>query len=204
MKNLILILYILPSILFANICDKHPIYCQIIKNKQKVNEKINYKYAMKLSNSIYKVCRKVLREQTKQNEIDKKSYLYKSTDYITWKNFIDCEKDMQIYTAILAQESRYQLNATNCIRGLDKTTHEETTVCIDFGISQVNLRNIIKYDLDTRKLLTDIDYSVEQGIWILAKFKNQYYDKEDNYWSRYNASSHKKRKIYEDLVSRFF
>jgi len=40
---------------FAKVdCSTHPIYCQIVKNKPKINKK----YAMKLSNIIYKMHRK--------------------------------------------------------------------------------------------------------------------------------------------------
>jgi len=156
-----------------NICLRHPIFCKIIENKERVNETIDRKYAMDLSNSIYKACRK-------------------------WNI------DSILYTAILAQESRYQLNAMNCVKGLNKETHEKTTVCLDFGLGQLNIRNIIRYDIDTRRLLTDMDYAIDQGAKILSRFKKKYAHKEVNYWSRYNASSQIHRRKYEELVSRFF
>lgn len=37
-----------------SICDQHPIYCQITKNKPKINKQ----YAMQLSNIIYKAAKK--------------------------------------------------------------------------------------------------------------------------------------------------
>jgi hypothetical protein len=37
-----------------NLCEKHPIYCQIVKNRPKINKK----YAIKLSNEIFKATRK--------------------------------------------------------------------------------------------------------------------------------------------------
>lgn len=53
MKKLLL-LFLFSLNTYAVDCSKHPIYCQIIKNQPKINKK----YAMKLSNVIYKMHRK--------------------------------------------------------------------------------------------------------------------------------------------------
>jgi hypothetical protein len=48
------------SVMASNVdCTKHKIYCQIIRNKEKVREKIEHSYAMRLSNAIYKVSREL-------------------------------------------------------------------------------------------------------------------------------------------------
>lgn len=91
------------------------------------------------------------------------------------------------YTAILAQESGYKLNAINHKSG-------------DYGISQINHRTAKAFNIDTKRLLKDLDYSVEAGLIVLADFKKRYGHREDDYWSRYNSSNKTKRTMYKKLV----
>ena len=49
-----LLLFLLSFNLYAIDCDRHKNYCQIVKNKPTIDKQ----YAMKLSNILYKVCRK--------------------------------------------------------------------------------------------------------------------------------------------------
>ena len=110
-----------------------------------------------------------------------------------------------LLTAILAQESGFRLNAKSCDKGLvfldDEWKLDE--VCFDFGIGQINYRNIEVYNLDVELLLTNLDYSVEASVVILKYFYDKYSHKEVNWWSRYNASSPNNRALYERRVSRF-
>jgi len=91
------------------------------------------------------------------------------------------------YTAILAQESGYRLNSIN---------HKSR----DYGISQINHRTARAFNIDTNRLLTDLDYSVEAGLIVLSDFKKRYGHREEDYWSRYNSSNKQKRTIYKKLV----
>jgi soluble lytic murein transglycosylase-like protein len=97
------------------------------------------------------------------------------------------------YAAILAQESMYKLGAKNCTDG----------VCRDFGIAQINSNTAKAFKFDTKKLTTDLVYSIEAGAIVLADMKRMYGHKESNYWSRYNTSHKDKRKKYEQLVARY-
>lgn len=96
----------------------------------------------------------------------------------------------QRLAAILAQESRYVLNAVN------KKSR-------DYGIAQINHKTIDRYGFDKQRLLTDLEYSVKAGAIVLADFKRMYGKKEKTYWSRYNSSNPERRKEYEILVARF-
>jgi len=112
--------------------------------------------------------------------------------------------DSRIYTAILAQESGYNLAAKNCVSGYAAGTGEIVKICADIGISQLNYRNIEKLKLDVDRLQVDLEYSVEAGANILSNFKKRYSKKEPvSYWSRYNSSTPSKRRIYELLVERY-
>lgn len=194
----------LPILSEAKDCSKHPIYCQIVRNSPKINKK----YAMRLSNVIYKYTRKYNLDKT-------------------------------IFTAILAQESMYRLDAINCHKGirwdeafkaktvgmevfnkcLDKAeigtkefvncvndSHEytKTTVCSDFGIGQIYYKTVEGYGFELDKLMEDLDYSVKAAAQVLHDFKKRYGKRESDYWTRYNASSKEKREIYKHLVVRYF
>lgn len=91
------------------------------------------------------------------------------------------------YTAILAQESNYKLNSINHKSG-------------DYGLSQINYKTAKAFDFDTDRLLTDLEYSIEAGLIVLADFKKRYAHKETDWWSRYNSSNRDKRDRYKKLV----
>lgn len=126
----------------------------------------------------------------------------------------------RIFTAILSQESQYQLKAKGChvgIREVDNCkpngvlqskemcskSYEKVKVCSDFGIAQINWRTAERYNFNLNKLTQDLKYSIEAGAIVLKGFMERYENKENNWWSRYNSSSNTKRQIYEALVKRF-
>lgn len=169
-------------------CNNHPIYCQIKSN----NPKMKNDEAFKLSNIIYKV--------SKKHHIP-----------------------TRIFVAILMQESRYSLEARGCHKGLVKTItypkkntnilmtvhppkieYTETKVCADFGIGQIWYKTANRYKFDLPKLTTDLEYSVEAAAIVLSDFQSRYSAREVDWWTRYNASSKIKRKIYKQLVERYF
>ena len=94
------------------------------------------------------------------------------------------------YAAILAQESMYKLNAHN------KDSK-------DYGISQINHSTAKAYKFNTKKLTTDLAYSIEAGAIVLADMKRMYASKEKDWWTRYNSSNATKRKKYKTLVARY-
>jgi hypothetical protein len=180
------------------VCEKHPIYCQIVKN----NNHLDREYAMDLSNVIHNMALKY--------------------------NF-----NARLFTAILMQESAYNVKAvgchfkkvnisyweyfeklsrcdyntktskqfTRCADGIPKKVKQK--VCTDFGIGQINEKTIQHYEFDINSLLYDLEYSVEAAAIVLKDFQTRYQNKEWNWWTRYNASSNDKREIYRLLVSRY-
>jgi len=181
-------------------CDKHPTYCQIIKNRTdaKGNININKTYALQISNLIHNAAKRY-----------------------------DIPSDL--YTAILMQESRYALKAKGCHKGLRKLSEIEKEyflnkcaeemdidickeeipiliedkVCADFGMSQIHYQTIKRYSIDFNRLTTDVKYSIEAGAKVLSDFKKRYGHKEKDWWTRYNANNNIKRDIYKQLVERF-
>lgn len=167
-------------------CNKHPIYCQIKKNSPRINKK----KAMHLSNVIYKTSRR--------HKIP-----------------------TRIFVGILAQESGYKLEARGCHKGLVKNKivtdkpkimtiappveeYTEVKVCADFGIGQIYYRTAKGFGFDLKLLTTDLDYSINAAAIVLADFQKRYSAREIDWWTRYNARSKIKRKIYKQLVERYF
>lgn len=97
------------------------------------------------------------------------------------------------YAAILAQESMYSLAAKNC-RG---------DICEDFGIAQINKKTALAYGFNLEKLTSDLEYSLIAGAIVLADMKKMY-NKEVDWWTRYNSSNSLKRKKYQTLVMRYW
>lgn len=99
-------------------------------------------------------------------------------------------------SAILRQECHYRLK---CINAVTK----------DYGIGQINVKTIAAFKFDKTKLLTDLDYSVEAAVLVLADFKRMFGHKEKDWFCRYNVGTAQKSKIeqkcqaYKVLVARY-
>jgi soluble lytic murein transglycosylase-like protein len=98
--------------------------------------------------------------------------------------------DYKMVLAIFQVESNLDIKAYN------KRTK-------DYGIAQINIRNIKKLNLNAKKLITDPEYSVEEGIKLLNFFKDKYETKLGHKWiAKYNCGMRnrcentKKSKIY--------
>jgi soluble lytic murein transglycosylase-like protein len=112
--------------------------------------------------------------------------------------------DSNIFTAILAQESMYNNDAKNCTKGLNKD-FELQKVCTDIGIGQIHYSTVLRYDLEPKKIINDLDYSLNVAAKVLSDIKKRWIKKEPrDYWTRYNASTPEFREIYEINVKRFF
>ena len=109
--------------------------------------------------------------------------------------------DARIYTAILMQESGYNLRATNC-KSIPSDTSFKYVLCTDYGISQIYFVTARSYRMDIPRLTKDLHYSLDMGAMVLRDFMVRYRH-EEYYWTRYNASSTHKRAIYRGLVRRY-
>ncbi len=144
--------------------------------------------------------------QIKRNKPDINEQLAKDLSHIISKMSKKHSVPANLYTAILMQESGYDLNAVNLSCGIafagDKS-HTELCVIKDAGISQINYKTINDWKFNTSRLLTDLNYSVEAGAKVLADIKKRYSKNDPEFWTRYNASSPEKRATYKKLVSRW-
>ena len=87
-----------------------------------------------------------------------------------------------LFAAIMIKESSLRLNSVNT----------NTNGSTDWGIAQVNDINVNEYELNTKKLLTDLEYSMAAGAKVLAWFKKTYEGREPNdWWVRYNCGTKK-------------
>jgi hypothetical protein len=110
----------------------------------------------------------------------------------------------EIFTAILRQESNYKLNRMTKISGIDENTGQVTTVITDYGISMINFRNLKRYNFDYKKLLEDLEYSVEAGVLVLKNKKKRYGKRyPETWWTFYHSPTKVLRERYKLLVERY-
>lgn len=81
--------------------------------------------------------------------------------------------DPVIFAAILAQESGFRTDAVN-------------SVSQDYGIGQINVRNIKSLKLDQSRLLKDRQYALNESGKLLARIRKTY-GKEKFWFCRYNV-----------------
>ena len=108
-----------------------------------------------------------------------------------------------VLAAILMQESSYRIEAKNIRCGVSVVTGKEDCIVIDFGIGQINHKTIKAFNFNKKKLLSDLEYSVNASATVLADFKRSHGKKEVEWWSRYNSGDPAKRQIYKTLVARY-
>lgn len=151
--------------------EEHPIYNQILKNKKSINKV----YAMKLSNIVHTVSKRV-------------------------------GVSARLLTALMAQESMYDNKAKGCVTGLDDL-YQESRLCSDYSILQINHRTAKSYGIEIHRLMGDLEYSVESGARILKWFKITY-GSDPDWFTRYNCGTRGTTKrdtcqIYKALVTRY-
>lgn len=115
---------------------------------------------------------------------------------------------VDIFVAILKQESNYSLEAKSKTCGLSKSM-EKKCVYTDFGISQIHYKTVELWGFDIEKLNYDLEYSIEAGAKILADFMKRYKHKEKNWYVRYNCGERGPTdrvtcQQYKRLIERYF
>lgn len=206
---ILLVTMILVNLARANDCNKHPIFCQIVKNKKNIDKE----YALKLSNVIYKVSKDyhipprlftaILMQESGYTLATTHKYkgLRKLTGPEARAEVIMCrinnttKKDILIYDKYIY-----------CLENIKK--FKETIVITDFGISQIWYKTAKAFDFDVKLLITDLKYSVKAGAIVLADFKKRYESRENDWWTRYNCGNKGNTtrdtcQFYKKLVERY-
>ncbi len=193
---------------YAVDCKKHPIYCQVVKNKPSIDKK----FAMKLSNVIYKMHRKYHIPSRIFTAI-----LMQESGYTLKTN--GCHKGL-VKNPYIKRDINICLNTkepegppptergyfNSCIDRIPM--HVEVEVCSDFGISQIYYKTAQRFKIDITRLTTDLEYSVEAGARVLHDFMERHEAKDNDWWVRYNCGSKGTTKrdtcqIYKKLVERY-
>lgn len=94
--------------------------------------------------------------------------------------------DWRVAAAIFKQESDFKMGEVN-------ETYR------DFGMGQINYRNIKVLNLDLARLLTDVDYTIHQTYRILHDLKQRYnhgYTGYKQWFTRYHSFTLEFRKLY--------
>lgn len=210
MKKLLLTLFLFSSGVLAEVnCSQHPIYCQIVKNKPRIDRS----YAMELSNIIHKMHLKyhipsriftAILMQESGYSLEAKgchSGIQQPTD-----KYMETAKDVCLYNEPYESKKK----ALKCMHNnFELTTYKkEAKVCTDFGISQIYYKTAKRFDFNLEKLTNDLEYSVEAGAKVLHDFMKRYEARDVNWWLRYNCGSRGSTnrdtcQIYKRLVERY-
>lgn len=103
--------------------------------------------------------------------------------------------DWRLVTAIFFQESSLHLDPQNC----------KTNSCKDFGLGQVRIHVWDQvFDIDQKRILHDVDYSVYISVKVLADYKKRYGAKELNWFTRYHSNKPELRFVYMQRLNGAF
>ena len=188
--RLFIVLLLLSSNIYAMDCSKHPIYCQILKNKPSINKK----YAMRLSNIIYRMHKKY----HIPSRIFTAILMQESGYSLEAKG---CHKGI-LQRDPVCNDKSYIADPILCMGNV------ETKVCTDFGISQIYYKTAKRWKFDIDKLTTDLEYSVEARAKVLHDIMERFEAKDNDFWVRYNCGFRSTTKrdtcqIYKKLVERY-
>ena len=220
LNKIIVLAVLLASVnLFSRDCSRHPIYCQIIRNRPDIDKD----YAFELSNIIFK--------HTRARGVDSRLFtaiLMQESRYVLGaKNcrtgilvFTEEEKNNRLSKCLSFTlgcfclyddgEPKKCLNCKVLVKEPIKQCrkyvgqYQPVRTCYDFGISQIFHVTARSFGFDIEKLTNDLDYSVEAGVIVLADFKRMYSSREPNdWWTRYNSPTRHHRQVYRELVERW-
>ena len=179
--------------------QKHPIYTRLLQLQPKLDKSL----AMSISNEIYRCHKKI--------GLDK--YLlvamYNQESRINYRAK-NCQKGILEKEALDKIVSLLNLNENNVFFNVEKLRKELKQIplkmCFDLGLSQINVNTALKYEIcdDLERLVTDYQYNISCSCKVLEGIQRRYALRDEFWWTRYNASSPKKREIYKQLVMEFY
>lgn len=107
-----------------------------------------------------------------------------------------------LLAAILGTESNFKVGAKRrCVR-------RKRGCYTDYGIGQIHISNIKARGWSKRRMLTDVNYSVEKAAIVLSEFQDRYAHREDLWFARYNCGTkslyRKTCMTYLHKLSRFY
>lgn len=141
--------------------------------------------------------------QIKRNkpEIDSKYAMRLSNSISKYSHKYGIEA--RLYSAILAQESGYRMDAMNCVEGLNDAL-EPIRACQDYSLAQISYKTAQAFKIDLKRIMVDLDYAVESGVIILKnKIKTCLFLGKDA-WTCYHSKTESYRTIYKGLVLRYY
>ena len=189
MKAFILTLtvFLFPTAAKAVDCSKHKIYCSIVHLQPKVDKK----YAMKLSNEIYKYS-KIYKISWKRSL----AILMQETSII--KGLNNVQKGLVKKTICHAEA--FSVEDSTC-----ETIYEVQNLITDIGPWQFSVHTVLLYSMNPERVEKDLAYSTEWHFKILRKKLKACGKKyPDTAWACYNTASPTKHKIYVQLVDRYY
>lgn len=194
MKFLFIVLLLFSTSLYSNTdCSRHPIFCQITKNKPNIDKT----YAMELSNLIYKMHKKYHIPSRLFTAI-----LMQESGYRLEAK--GCQEGIRKKTESEIQWELY----SNIRKSIGIIPYTKSKVCTDFGISQIYFKTAKGWGFDIERLTTDLEYSVEAGAKVLHDVMERFEARDNDWYTRYNCGFRGSTKrdtcqIYKKLIKRY-
>ena len=162
----------------ATDCNKHKIYCKIVK----LQPTIDKKFAMKLSNSIYTKAKKY------------------GIDPMISLAILNQESSLRsVNTFTITKKVEENCDNTSC--GMKIIEEHEV---LDLSIAQINFNTAKAYKFDIKRLFnTDVEYALDCHYALLKDKIKQCAPLGAEAWSCYHSKTPKHRKKYVKAVSRF-
>jgi hypothetical protein len=106
--------------------------------------------------------------------------------------------DWRLVIAIMFQESSLRVDPQNCLANPKRCTG-------DYGIGQVRYSVWSKqFNIDKKRMMTDLDYSVKVSVKVLADYKVRYGKKELNWYTRYHSGTPQYRAVYMAKINKAY
>ena len=169
---------------------EHPIYNRIIDLKPDIDKR----KAFDLSNQIYKCHKKtgldkyiLLSMYFQESSLDFNAKS-KATGLLSKKGIKELENLIRKHS-IVVNDFKLRSDLKKAI----------VKVIQDFGVTQINYKNVMRLCPNKSRLLSDIKYAVDCSCKLLSEIKSKY-KHEKRWWSRYHSSTKKYRDRYEHMV----
>lgn len=162
-------------------CNRHKLYCTIVKLKPKINKD----FAMQLSNAIYKSSNKynvdpfrIIAIMRQESGINMNA---RNTQTVT-KTHKECDEWERCITTT--------------------TTNKQTT---DFGLFQFHIKTMQRHKLNINRVMTDMNFTVDFAVNMISrKIKMCSKIWPQTPWACYNTATNKLHQKYVKHVNRYY
>lgn len=205
MKHFLIILIFCFSYVFAKDLDLSPKKHPILSKMFELQPKLELKTAMQISNAIHRCAKQIGIDKFLLTAIYNQESSFKVDAVNSRRGYLDENSVMLIVQELIQHNLVSDLTDENIKNIKNAINQKVVQVNSDFGISQINYKNMLRleYCSDKTKILNDYKYSIQCSCNILKSLKRRYEKNEKLWWTRYHSNNSYLRSQYYNAVSRF-